>query len=143
LAALALVALVSYLVGRLGRASLGGRARGGPTRLDLLADLADPADRGGTGVATVAPLVPAEVAAARLASRQRESRVARRHYEALASEVARERRLAEYEALAGEAGRGRGFSQYGPLPSGSGGSGARVVPLHTRPATGLRRPAHH
>lgn len=139
-AALALVALVSYLAGRLGRAALDRKAMGGLYGLDRLADLTD---RRETGVAAVAPLLPAEVGGGRPVSRRRDSRVARRHYEALASEVARERRLAEYEALACEAGGVRRIAPHRAGPSGSGGAGGRVVPLHARPATGLRRPAHH
>jgi hypothetical protein len=120
LAAVALVVLVTYLAGRFGRATLGrGNAGAGLTGLALV----DVTERRG---ASVAPLLPAEVAPGRGASRRRDSRLARRHYEALASEVARERRLAEYEAIANEAG----------------GAGGRVVPLHARPTSSLRRPAH-
>jgi hypothetical protein len=54
----------------------------------------------------------------RAAARRRDKHLARRHYEALADEVARERRLAEFEARA----------------TGTDSAGARVVHLPVRPA---------
>ena len=144
LAAVVLAVLVTYLAGRLGRGSFGQGAAGGRMNGLALVDVADLTDRQG---ATVAPLLPAGVATGRAASRRRDSRVARRHYEALASEVARERRLAEYEALADEGGSVRRLAGHGAQAAPSahsgdrGGAGGRVVPLHTRPSPG-RPPAH-
>lgn len=137
LAALALVALVSYLAGRLGRASVGRGVASGGLNAFALADVSDVSDRQGAGVAAVAPLLPAEAAGRLAGSRRRESRVARHHYEALASEVARERRLAEYEALANEAGRIRRLAEHGARVGDPSDARGRVVPLHARPSTGL------
>ena len=75
--------------------------------------------------ATVAPLIPPHAVGGHRADRRRDGRdphLTRRHYEALASEVARERRLAEYEARATRVDR---------APT-AGDRTAEVVPLPAR-----------
>jgi hypothetical protein len=180
-AALALVALTGYLLGRLGREPaerLGppraGTRPAGPTRPGrpvavpwsaspaspgrpvpvpralpsarpvpsrrrvrpvALAGPADPAGPpvavdltclpGRTGrQASVAPLLPAGATVARLDAAHRDRRAARRHYEALATEVARERRLAQYQA------RATGTDDF---------AGANVVSLASRATVAARR----
>ena len=86
---------LAYLVGRWGRLS------GEP----FAAPEPRPGPAGGARTTTtVAPLIPPHAVgghrAANWGRAGRDPHLARRHYEALASEVARERRLAEYEARA-------------------------------------------
>jgi hypothetical protein len=94
----------------------------GPASSTPAAPASDP---WGTPSAAV-PVEPAsgvdELARLRSAPRRRSSLEARRHYEALADEVARERRLAEYHSRA----------------TGTESAGARVVRLPTRPGPGAR-----
>jgi hypothetical protein len=84
--------VIAYLVGRW------GRLPGDPLMV------AEPSSRRAGGnhtAATVAPLIPVvEHGSADRCRQARDPQLTRRHYEALASEVARERRRAEYEARA-------------------------------------------
>ena len=89
--------VVAYLIGRW------GRLPGEPFMAS------EPGPSPARTAATVAPLIPPHaVGGHRAADRRRDARdphLTRRHYEALASEVARERRLAEYEKRATRADR--------------------------------------
>jgi hypothetical protein len=129
-----MVAIAAYACGRRGPAPVPTAEAGAAAGTGALADLerrlarleqasaaaanATAAARPTAGADTPAPLGIDALGDIRAAARRRDKHNARRHYEALASEVARERRLAEYE----------------PRATGTDSSGARVLHLRARPA---------